>query len=186
MLPDGKAYGWERGLHPRYLLVMDQTGFPPVDAVVFTSRVALPGVWVNDVDWAPPFRGYGVLRDFDGYEGGLRVGLPTLTLALYYYLFQSTDFDLSRVRFAYNVYIHFWPLTRQEGFDLKEPWMQQGEDHSKPSPLSGHDLTEEVVKERVLYSHGSISWDDWVQFVFAVIMYKLSQLWRVLKALFGL
>ncbi|KAK8005909.1 hypothetical protein PG991_012206 [Apiospora marii] len=51
--PDGKAYGWDRRLHPRYFLVMDKAGFPPVDAVVFTNRVALPEVWVYDADWAP-------------------------------------------------------------------------------------------------------------------------------------
>ncbi|KAK7919949.1 hypothetical protein PG985_007971 [Apiospora marii] len=118
--PDGRAYGWDRGLHPRYFLVMDKAGFPPVDAVVFTNRVALPGVWVYDADWAPLFGGYGVRRDFDGYEGRLR------------------------------------PLTRQEGFDLKKLWMQQGEDHSKPYPFPGHEMTEEAIRVRVLYGDGSI------------------------------
>lgn len=186
--PDGKAYGWERWLHPRYFLVMDKAGFPPVDAVVFNQpRRAARGLdlrrrlgttllrlWVTT-----GFR--WVRRAFEGESSKLDIDIVLLLVSKVF-----TDLNLSQVRFVYNVYIHFWPLTRHEGFDLKKLWMQQREDHSKPYPFPGHDLTEEVVRERVPYGNGSIPWDVWVQFVFAVIMHMLSRIWQFLKALVGL
>lgn len=68
------------------------------------------------------------VRDADGYEGRIKV------------------------RFTYNVLMHFWPLTRQDGFDMKKLWMEQ-EDHSKPYPFPGHEITYENVREKVPWTH---------------------------------
>ncbi|KAK8135149.1 hypothetical protein PG984_007161 [Apiospora sp. TS-2023a] len=160
--PDGATDGWHEGLHPRYFLVMDKAGFPPVDDVLSINRVALPEVWVYDADWAPPFGDFGQLRDFDGYEGRLRV------------------------RFAYNVHINFWPLTHQEGFDLKKLWAQQ-QDHSKPYPFPGYDLTQEDIRQRVPCKSVAVPWYWWVKMLFVVIIkHQLLKLWRLLRALIGL
>ena len=58
----------------------------------------------------------------------------------------------TQVRFAYNVYFHFWPLTRHIDFDMKDLWLKQ-EDHSKPFPFPGHDVTYGNIRERVPYDN---------------------------------
>ncbi|KAK8135474.1 hypothetical protein PG984_003414 [Apiospora sp. TS-2023a] len=50
----------------------------------------------------------------------------------------------------YKVYIRFWPLTRQERFNMKALWLK--EDHSKPYPFPGHEVTYENIRERTFYN----------------------------------
>ncbi|KAK8127294.1 hypothetical protein PG984_008402 [Apiospora sp. TS-2023a] len=130
-------------LHPRYFLVWDRDGFPPLDNILTENTVVLPEVWVYDAQWEPPADGDGI-RDADGYEGRLKV------------------------RFLYNVHMHFWPLTRQDGFDMKQLWMEQ-EDHSKPYPFPGHDVTYENVREKVPWTNEEVPDDVWAQFQDAIV-----------------
>ncbi|KAK8029326.1 hypothetical protein PG991_006382 [Apiospora marii] len=134
--------GNSKTLHPRYFLVWDRDGFPPLDNIIKDNKVVLPEVWVYDAEWKPPTDGNGI-HDADGYEGHLKV------------------------RFTYNVHMHFWPLTRQDGFDMKKLWMEQ-EDHSKPYPFPGHDVTYDNVREKVPWTHESVPADVWAQFQEAV------------------
>lgn len=87
------------GINQRYFLVASKEGFPPVKCVQYTNRIAYTWVWVYDAGWAPPTEGDGV-RDPDGYQGRLKV------------------------RFAYHIYLDFYPLTLEDGFDLKRLWME--------------------------------------------------------------
>ncbi|KAK7928400.1 hypothetical protein PG985_005398 [Apiospora marii] len=129
-------------LHPRYFLVWDRHGFPALDNILKENTVVLPEVWVYDAEWEPPADGDGI-RDADGYEGRLRV------------------------RFTYNVHVHFWPLIRQDGFDMKKIWMEQ-EDHTKPYPFPGHDVTYDNVREKVPWTSDGVPADVWAQFQEAV------------------
>ncbi|KAF3008054.1 hypothetical protein E8E14_006638 [Neopestalotiopsis sp. 37M] len=133
---------WIDGFNPRYFLVMDREGFPPIDTIIYFDKVPLAEVWVYDADWEPPSDGDGI-RDSDGYEGRLRV------------------------RFAYNLYIHFYPLTLQEGFDMKKLWLEQV-NHNTPYPFPGHDITYDNLRERVPFEGGNIPQDVWLQFAAAV------------------
>ncbi|KAK7981448.1 hypothetical protein PG988_003686 [Apiospora saccharicola] len=137
-----KHYQDSYTLHPRYFLVWDRDGFPPLNNILKENKVVLPEVWVYDAEWKPPVDGDGI-RDADGYEGRLKV------------------------RFTYNVHMHFWPLTRQDGFDMKKLWMDQG-DHSKPYPFPGHDLTYENVREKVPWTSEGVPADVWKQALEAI------------------
>ncbi|KAH8648542.1 hypothetical protein BX600DRAFT_442830 [Xylariales sp. PMI_506] len=87
------------GLHKRYFLLIDEDGFPSVRNVVFHNMAPFPEVWVYDPDWNPPEDGDGI-RDADGYQGRLKV------------------------RYAYHTYVYSYPLTLEEGYDLKRLWLE--------------------------------------------------------------
>ncbi|ETS86563.1 hypothetical protein PFICI_00391 [Pestalotiopsis fici W106-1] len=106
--------GWENGIHPRYFLVMDKEGFPPIKHVIFRHRAIFPEVWIYDAEWAPP-PGVDGIHDEDGYQGRIRM------------------------RYPYHTYMYFYPLTLEPGFDLKTLWMEQ-EDKSKPYPFPWTDI----------------------------------------------
>ncbi|KAK8852065.1 hypothetical protein PGQ11_014544 [Apiospora arundinis] len=120
-------------VHPRYVLVLNSDGFPPLDSIINDAKVVLPEVWVIDADWDPPVEGDG-FKDADGYEGRLKV------------------------RFRYNFYMHFYPLTKENGFDMKKLWMEQT-DHEKPYPFPRQDITYDNVREKVPWTGSEISSD---------------------------
>ncbi|KAK7946280.1 uncharacterized protein PG986_010601 [Apiospora aurea] len=70
---DHRRNRWQenRRVLPRYFLVRDRDGFPPLDSILMDNKVVLPEVWVYDAEWEPPADGDGV-RDADGYEGRLK------------------------------------------------------------------------------------------------------------------
>ncbi|KAK7946281.1 uncharacterized protein PG986_010602 [Apiospora aurea] len=54
---------------------------------------------------------------------------------------------------------------------MKKLWMEQ-EDHSKPYPFPGHDVTYENVREKVPWAHEGVPADVWAQFQEAVAQGK--------------
>lgn len=106
------------GISQRYFLVASKEGFPPVKCVEYSDRVAYAWVWVYDAEWAPPADGDG-LRDPDGYQGRLKV------------------------RYAYHTYLEFYPLTLEDGFDLKRLWMELA-DKEDVYPFPGSKIRRKV------------------------------------------
>lgn len=66
--------GLRKGFSERYFLLIDKEGFPPIPNVIYSNRLAVPEVWVYDVDWEPPAESG---QDSDGYRGRVKVRLFT-------------------------------------------------------------------------------------------------------------
>jgi hypothetical protein len=110
------------GTSQRYFLVVSKEGFPPVKCVEYEDRVAYTWVWIYDAEWAPPPAADGEdgeLRDPDGYQGRLKV------------------------RYAYHTYLDFYPLTLEDGFDLKRLWMELA-DKEDVYPFPGSEIRKKV------------------------------------------